>query len=68
MMELRDSLKTARMLKRISQEEAAVKIGVSQNTVSRWEIGATTPNALNLISMRELYGVSIDQLCGVEPF
>lgn len=68
MMELNECLRTARILKKMSQTEAAEEIGVSQNTISRWEIGASTPDALSLIAMHSVYGVTIDQLCGVEPF
>ena len=66
-MEYIDAIRTARNIKKMSQTEAAEAIGVTQMTVSRWETGQTVPNALNLIKMGEVYGKSIDQLCGVEP-
>lgn len=66
-MEYIDAIRTARNIKKMSQTEAAEAIGVTQTTVSRWETGQTVPNALNLIKMGEVYGKSIDQLCGVKP-
>jgi len=66
-MEYIDAIRTARNIKKMSQTEAAEAIGVTQMTVSRWETGQTVPNALNLIKMGEVYGKSIDQLCGVKP-
>ena len=64
-MEYIEAIRTARNLKRMSQSDAADAIGVTQKTVSRWETGQTIPNALNLVKMSEVYGKSIDQLCGV---
>ena len=65
MVELRDSLRLARNVKRMSQTEVAESIGVTQNTVSRWENGVSAPDARQLIKMGELYGVSLDALCGL---
>lgn len=66
MIELRDSLRIARTIKRMSQTEVADAVGVTQNTVSRWETGVTAPDARQLIKMGELYGVSLDALCGLK--
>lgn len=66
--ELNESIRTARLIKRMSQSEAAEALGVSQNTISRWEIGATVPNGLDIINMGRVYGVSLDILCGVKPY
>jgi transcriptional regulator with XRE-family HTH domain len=37
-------------------------LGVTRQAVSRWESGATLPDALNLVRLAELFGVSIDWL------
>lgn len=68
MLELRDSLRTARTLKRMSQSEAADAVGVTQNTISRWENGVGAPDARQLIKMGEVYGISLDVLCGLKNF
>ncbi len=40
---VRMNLRIARIQNRLSQKELALKIGVSQQTVAKWERGATTP-------------------------
>lgn len=39
----------------LSQEELAEKLGVSRNTVSRWELGTSKPSAENLMALNELF-------------
>ena len=46
----------------MSQEELADRLGVSRQAVSRWELGATLPDAPNLLKLSDLFGVSIDWL------
>lgn len=61
-MELHEKLKNARTEKNISQKEAADKIGVSRQTLSSWETGKTYPDIASLISLSDLYRVSLDAL------
>lgn len=46
----------------LSQEELAEKIGVSRQAVSKWERSEASPDTDNLISLAEVYGVSLDEL------
>ena len=46
----------------LSQEELAEQLGVSRQAVSRWELGATQPDAPNLLKLSDLFSVSIDWL------
>ncbi len=48
----------------LSQEAFAVKLGVSRQAVSKWECGASLPDTDNLITISNLYGVSLDELVG----
>lgn len=48
--------------KGLNQEELAEKLGVSRQAVSKWERGESTPDIANLVSLSELYQVSIDYL------
>ncbi len=50
----------------LSQEELGEKMFVSRQTVSQWETGQTTPSIESLIKLREIFGVSIDSILGVE--
>ena len=45
-----------------SQEELGERLGVTRQTVSKWELGATTPEMEKLSAMSELFGVSVDEL------
>lgn len=46
----------------MSQEELAEKIGVSRQAVSKWERAEASPDTDNLISLAQVYGVSLDEL------
>lgn len=45
-----------------SQEELAEKLGISRQSVSKWEVGATIPDLDKILKMSELFGVSTDYL------
>lgn len=45
-----------------SQEELGERLGVTRQTVSKWELGATTPEMEKLAVMSELFGISADEL------
>ena len=50
-----------------SQEELGSQIGVTRQTVSKWEMGQSTPELEKLMELARLFGMSIDQLVGLEP-
>ena len=45
-----------------SQEELAIRLGVSRQAVSKWERAEASPDTDNLIALARLYGISLDQL------
>lgn len=45
-----------------SQEEFAEKLGVTRQTISKWELGQTTPDTDNLAKMSKIFGVSVNDL------
>ena len=49
----------------ISQEKLAETVGVSRQAVTKWENGNANPDTENLIKLRGIFGVSLDELCGV---
>lgn len=51
----------------LSQEELGQKLLVSRQTVSLWETDQTLPTVDNLRLLRDIFGISIDELLGVEP-
>ena len=47
---------------KLSQEEMASKFNVSRQTISKWESGMSYPEIDKLISISEMFDVSIDYL------
>lgn len=64
---LTDKLTALRVERGLTQAELARAVGVSRQTVSRWERGFIVPSAANLISLSRLYGVPLDELMNGEP-
>lgn len=65
-MKFNENLMMLRKKNGLSQEELGYKIGVSRQTVSKWELGQTTPEMDKLIELSALFEVSIDYLVGKE--
>ena len=61
-----ERLKELREEKNLSMSELAKKIGVSANTISRWESGKRKPNIDALVILSMCFEVSVDYLCGLE--
>lgn len=61
-MNLGNSLFYARKKSGLSQEEVAEKIGVSRQTISKWETNETVPDIYQSKKMARLYNVSLDDL------
>ena len=51
-----------RKLNQMSQEELAKRLLISRQTVSLWENGQTLPTIDNLIRLREIFGISVDEM------
>ena len=61
-MELTEGLVEARKARGLSQADAAERLNVSRQAISRWETGVGTPSLDSLIQMSQLYGVSLNEL------
>lgn len=48
----------------LSQEELGQKLLISRQTVSLWEKDQTLPTIDNLIRLRDIFNVSVDELLG----
>ena len=61
-----DYLKKLRAENHLSQEKLAEKLGVSRQSVSKWEQGYAVPDTDNMQKLSKLYGLSVDELlsCG----
>ena len=62
MMDFNNRLYQLRKQKGLSQEELANRLNVSRQTVSKWEVGDSTPDMEKLIAMSDLFDVSLDRL------
>lgn len=61
------NLRKLRLDKQLTQEQAAAKLGVSAQSVSRWETAATLPDVMLLPEIARLYGVLVDDLFKPSP-
>lgn len=61
-MSLGNSLFDARKKKGLSQEEVAEKLGVSRQTISKWETEETVPDIYQAKKLAKIYGLSLDEL------
>lgn len=66
MLYLAENLKTLRKGEDLTQEEAAEMLGVSPQSVSKWERGDSLPDITLLPALANLYKVSVDTLIGME--
>ena len=46
----------------LSQEELAEKVGVARQTISKWEIGDTTPDINQVKIISKIFNISIDEV------
>ena len=63
---LAEKIMSLRRKKEWSQEKLAEQLGVSRQSVSKWESSASIPDIEKIIRMSELFGVSTDYLLGCE--
>lgn len=56
------NLETIRKSKKISQEELAELIGVSRQTIYKWEAGICLPNLNKIEKLLEVLNVSIEKI------
>ena len=61
-MEFHNKLYNLRKQKGLSQEELANRLNVSRQTISKWEVGDSTPDMEKLIAISDLFEISLDEL------
>lgn len=61
-MNLGNNFFNARKKKGLSQEEVAEKLGVSRQTISKWELDETIPDIYQSKKLANLYNLSLDEL------
>lgn len=66
-MKLKEKLSVLRTEQGLTQNELALKVNVSRQSIYKWERGTATPTTENLISLSRLYGVPLDELISEGP-
>ena len=59
---LGEVLKNHRTKNKMTQEFVAEAVGVSRQSVSKWEQGISDPSTSNLFALAKLFGVSVEDL------
>lgn len=67
-MNIADRIQYLRKQKGFSQEELADKVGVSRQSVSKWESEQSTPDLEKIIILSDIFDVTTDYILkGIEP-
>ncbi len=61
-MEIGNKIMELRKKMGLSQEELAEKIGVARQTISKWELGETSPDLKQAKELSKVFKVSLDEL------
>lgn len=62
----KDNLISLRKIHNLSQDELAYQIGVSRQTLSKYETGESLPDIEKCKKMADVFGVSVDELISYE--
>ena len=62
-----DNLIQLRKLNALSQEELAGQMGISRQTLSKWETGESVPDIEKCKQLADIFNVTLDQLVNYEP-
>ena len=61
-MEIGKSIMNLRKKSGLSQEDLAEKVGVARQTISKWELGETSPDLKQAKELSKIFKVSLDEL------
>ena len=61
-MKFGDNLKSIRKMKNVSQEDLADKLGVSRQSVSKWETGENYPSMQNIVCLCSIFKCKMNDL------
>ena len=65
MLQFKEKLKELRIENKLSQQELAKKLNVSQRSISNWENGVREPDFETLILIARFFSVTTDYLLGI---
>ena len=62
-----DNLINLRKIHHLTQEDVAEKVGVTRQSVAKWESGESVPDLDKCRMLADLFRVSLDDLANYEP-
>ena len=63
----KDNLVQMRKVLQLTQEDIAEKLGVTRQSVAKWESGESIPDLDKCKQLADIFGVSLDDLANYEP-
>ncbi len=63
----KDNLVQMRKILQMTQEDIAEKLGVTRQSVAKWEAGDSIPDLDKCKQLADIFGVSLDDLANYEP-
>lgn len=63
----KDNLVQMRKFQQLTQEDIADKLGVTRQSVAKWESGESIPDLDRCKQLADIFGVSLDDLANYEP-
>jgi len=61
-MEIGNKIHCLRKQNNLSQEELAEKLKVARQTISKWELGETSPDLIQAKKLSQIFAISLDEL------
>ena len=65
-MGIADNIRATRMAARMTQEQLAEAVGVSRQTVVKWESGETSPDLEHAAALADVLGTTVDGLANFD--
>ena len=62
-----DNLVQMRKILQMTQEDIAERVGVTRQSVAKWEAGESVPDLDKCKQLADIFGVSLDDLANYEP-
>ena len=63
----KDNLVQMRKVLQLTQEDIAEKLGVTRQSVAKWDAGESIPDLDKCKQLADIFGVSLDDLANYEP-
>ena len=61
-----ERLKELRLANNLSQMQLAIKTGISQSAIAKWELNKTEPTASAIIILSQFFNETTDYILGLE--